>query len=239
MKILSRQVHDLQSKNAQLENQLEITLTNATLTQFSFEEKLTDNKDKLDEKIAELDEERNRNQNLTNLIEISLEENQKCAAESDEKSEKIFRLEENIVEKQQNFESEIPIRINEIDHEKNKTEALGRVVEDLTAENQNCTSEKSSIIETLELTTTKLKLEETKPDCVKMMKNTLFVLAGNKGAVKYLLDSDGTKQDLEIEIPDSVNDRHFLYKSIAASIHGTIYIFGGDSGYSSRVSSSR
>ena len=173
------------------------------------------------------------------MIEISLEENQKCAAESDEKSEKIFRLEENIVEKQQNFESEISIRINEIDHEKNKTEALGRVVEDLTAENQNCTSEKSSIIETLELTTTKLKLEETKPDCVKMMKNTLFVLAGNKGAVKYLLDSDGTKQDLEIEIPDSVNDRHFLYKSIAASIHGTIYIFGGDSGYSSRVSSSR
>ncbi|CAG5076894.1 Oidioi.mRNA.OKI2018_I69.PAR.g8579.t1.cds [Oikopleura dioica] len=197
---------------------LEITLTNATLTQFSFEEKLTDNKDKLDEKIAELDEERNRNQNLTNLIERSLEENQKCAAEKDEKSEEIFRLEANIVEKQQNFESEISIRINEIGQEKDKTEALKRVVGDLLDENQNCTYEKSSIIETLELTTTKLKLEETKPDCVKMMKNALFVLAGTKGAVKYLLDDDGTKKDLQIQKPDSTHDRHYLYNSIAASI---------------------
>lgn len=221
MKILSRQVHDLQSENALLEDRLDIAQTNLTLEQFSFEEKLEkcraeneEQKNSIDEKIATFDEEKIKNQNLTAFI---------------------FRLQEKIVELQEKFKDEDERRNTEINRERNQTEILQKEVENLIIQQETCSVEKSSIANSLNLTNIKLELEETKPDCIKMKKTALFVLGGNKGSINYLLDMDGAINDVKIQMPDSNNDHHYLYKSIAACIYGKMYIFGGYSDYTNRV----
>ena len=66
---------------------------------------------------------------------------------------------------------------------------------------------------------------------------SLMVLAGYRGSISYLLNSNGMTRNVAIKMPASKTDLNYLYSSVSASIRGRMYIFGGasNSEYKNRV----